>query len=276
MAKRFQDKVVIVTGSSNGIGRATAQKFAEEGAKVTITGRNSVTLKQTRDILIEAGSTEDCILEIIGDLVDMKVQEKLINDTVAKFGGIDVLINNAGGVAPDMTNTENFLNIECFDYVINLNTRAVVNLMNLAIPHLIRSKGEIINVSSIAAFDFAWTSVPYYAASKAALDQMTRAYAVRYIQDDVRVNSVNPGAVLTAIMEKQGIDASEMFEAIKEDRTKIPVGRIGQPKDIAETIAFLADRKTSGFIVGQCLVVDGGTSICNTMSTEAIKTSDIK
>ncbi|CAI4223682.1 unnamed protein product [Auanema sp. JU1783] len=254
MGKRFQNKVVIITGSSSGIGRGTAQKFAEEGAKITITGRNSSALKQTKDLLVSSGTPEDFILEVIGDLTDEKIQEKVIADTVGKFGSINILVNNAGGLAPDRTNKEEYQrSMDVFDYVFKLNLRAAVNLMNLALPHLIKSKGEIINVSSIAALN-------------SAVNQITRAYAVQYIKDNVRLNCINPGIISTNILEKQG-KGEKAMEVYQDDRNKIPIGRVGQPKDIAEAIAFLADRTASEFIVGQSLVVDGGSSISNHIST---------
>lgn len=265
MVGRFQDKVVIVTGSSNGIGRATALLFAEEGAKVTITGRSDEALQATKKGMQSVGAKDADILAIVGDLIDESIQKKIVEDTVSRFGGIDILVNNAGGTAPSNTVEQGFeQTMEAYDYVMNLNTRVVLTLTKLALPHLIASKGEVVMVSSIAALPLAMPGFPYYGMSKAALDQLTKALAARYIADGVRVNSVNPGIISTTIMQKQGFpeDMTRKFEAaMASDQNMVPAGRVGVAREVAEAIAFLADRRISSFIVGHSLVIDGGSSI---------------
>uniref|UniRef100_A0A183FMD0 Dehydrogenase n=1 Tax=Heligmosomoides polygyrus TaxID=6339 RepID=A0A183FMD0_HELPZ len=248
-------KFKLLLGSSNGIGRATALLFAEEGAKVTITGRSDEALQATKKGMQSVGAKDADILAIVGDLIDESIQKKIVEDTVSRFGGIDILVNNAGGTAPSNTVEQGFeQTMEAYDYVMNLNTRVVLTLTKLALPHLIASKGEVVMMPGF----------PYYGMSKAALDQLTKALAARYIADGVRVNSVNPGIISTTIMQKQGFpeDMTRKFEAaMASDQNMVPAGRVGVAREVAEAIAFLADRRISSFIVGHSLVIDGGSSI---------------
>ncbi|CAD6191699.1 unnamed protein product [Caenorhabditis auriculariae] len=264
MTKRFENKVAIVTGSSNGIGRAVAVLFASEGAKVTIHGRNEESIKETQKELHDAGVKESDVLVVRGDIREEKVQKSLVEETVAKFGKINILVNNAGGL-PEMSPRHGFDQTnEEWDYTIDLNVKSVLNLTKLAISHLISAKGEIVNISSIASLPVSMASSPYYSAAKAALDQLTRALAARYIHNGVRVNSVNPGVVQTKIMAKQGISDelyNEINQKMLQNRHNIPAGIVGTPKNIADAVAFLADRDSSSYIVGHCLVIDGGTTL---------------
>ncbi|PAV82115.1 hypothetical protein WR25_12573 [Diploscapter pachys] len=264
MSGRFQDKVAIVTGSSNGIGRAIAILFAKEGAKVTIHGRVEKDLQETANQIVSAGILSENVVVVKGDLREDSVQKELLQKTLDTFGKLDILINNAGGVGPDMCGRKGFdMNMEDYDYLFDLNLRAVVTLTNICMPHLIKSKGEIIMNSSISALPLATTTLVYYAMTKSALDQYTRALAIQVIRDGVRVNSVNPGVVLTKIFEKQGGNAEKIATALAMDPLIVPAGYYATPQDIAEVVAFLADRKVSHYIVGHCLVVDGGNTLMN-------------
>ncbi|EYB85360.1 hypothetical protein Y032_0299g1771 [Ancylostoma ceylanicum] len=212
---RFRDKVVIITGSSNGIGRETAILFSSEGAKVTITGRNSQALEETKRLMIRAGACEDGILDIRGDLRDDAVKADLVQATVKKFGGIDILVNNAGGGAIDNSNEQGFeQGMDNYDYILDLNLRSVVVLCKLALPHLIERQGEIVMVSSICGLRQGCPALPYYSMSKGALDQLMRAMAVEYISKGVRVNSVNPGLITTTFMQKQGATLERQLEVV--------------------------------------------------------------
>ncbi|PIC25197.1 hypothetical protein B9Z55_018222 [Caenorhabditis nigoni] len=134
-----------------------------------------------------------------------------------------------------------------------------------AIPHLAKTRGEIVNVSSIVALGHEWQSRPYYSLAKAAVDQYTRAAAIDLIEEGIRVNTVNPGFVKTLFHEAEfgwtADQAQEFYDDIGSNKYAIPVGFIGRPEHIAKAIAFLADRNSSEFIVGQNLVVDGGTTL---------------
>ncbi|CAI2353654.1 unnamed protein product [Caenorhabditis sp. 36 PRJEB53466] len=190
---RFSGKVALVTGSSNGIGRATALIFAQEGAKVTITGRNAERLEETRKEILAAGIAESDVLAVVADLATEAGQDDLIGSTLKKFGRLDILVNNAGAAFNDAQGqTGVSQDVSVYDKIMQINLRSVVTLTQKAKPFLIEAKGEVINVSSIAAGPQAQPTFMYYAMSKASLDQFTRSAAIELIQHGVRVNSVSP------------------------------------------------------------------------------------
>uniref|UniRef100_A0A1I7UBC6 3-oxoacyl-[acyl-carrier-protein] reductase n=1 Tax=Caenorhabditis tropicalis TaxID=1561998 RepID=A0A1I7UBC6_9PELO len=262
---RFNGKVALVTGSSNGIGRATAILFAQEGAKVTITGRNSQRLEETKQEILKSGVPDSHVLAVVTDLTSEKGQDELIDSTIQKFGRLDILVNNAGTAVTDAQGRTGLdQDVSDFDKVMQINMRSVVTLTQKAKKYLIESKGEIVNVSSIAAGPQSQPEMMYYAMSKSALDQFTRSTAISLIQHGVRVNAVSPGCVVTGIGEAIGFPpgAFEKLAAFWESHKEcIPSGKTGQPIDIANVIAFLADRKLSSYIIGQSIVADGGSTL---------------
>ncbi|CAI5437936.1 unnamed protein product [Caenorhabditis angaria] len=268
---RFSNKVAIITGSSNGIGRATAIILAKDGAKVTITGRNAERLEETKQQIIEAGIDSKNINSIVGDLTSIEIQDKLINTTIQKFGQIDILINNAGAAIIDPTGSTGIdQNVSIYDKTFELNVRSIIELTQKAKAHLIASKGEIISVSSIASGPEAHSQFPYYSMSKAALDQFTRNIAIELVKSGVRVNCVNPGLVKTGIIQATGAPtevSDKLYEFLGSNPDCVPIGRVGQPEDIANLIAFLADRSASFYIIGQTIKADGGSSLMLAMNT---------
>ncbi|GMT32244.1 hypothetical protein PFISCL1PPCAC_23541, partial [Pristionchus fissidentatus] len=154
--------------------------------------------------------------------------------------------------------------LEIFDRTINVNLRSVLILSQLAVPHLEKTKGAIVNVSSITSLPIG-SSESYYAISKSALDQLTVQMASNLIQKGIRVNSVNPGLVLTDIMRKMGMgdEAEKALYSLGEHPAMIPLGRVGVPADIGKLILFLSDRSQSEFIIGQRIAIDGGTTLRN-------------
>ncbi|CAO4378070.1 unnamed protein product [Caenorhabditis nigoni] len=262
---RFSGKVALITGSSTGIGKATAILFAQEGAKVTITGRNTQRLEEMKQEILKAGIPEDHVLAITADLNTEEGQDELINETIEKFGKLDILINNAGALFHDAQGRNGIAqDISVYDRTMEINMRTVVTLTQKALKFLIEAKGEIVNVSSMAAGPQAQPSVTYYAMSKAALDQFTRSIAIDLIQHGVRVNSVSPGVVKTSFGLVEGMPAGlqdkliSFFESHKECQ---PSGKVGRPIDIAHIISFLADRKRSSYIIGRTIHADGGSSL---------------
>ncbi|KAF1752689.1 hypothetical protein GCK72_019244 [Caenorhabditis remanei] len=262
---RFNGKVALVTGSSNGIGRATAVLLAQEGAKVTITGRNSERLEETKQEILKSGIPADHVLAVVADLATEEGQDKLINSTIQKFGRLDILVNNAGTAFVDSQGRVGIdQDVSDYDKVMRINMRSVVTLTQKAKEHLVKAKGEIVNVSSVAAGPQAQPDMMYYAMSKAALDQFTRSTAVNLIQHGVRVNAVSPGGVTTGIGEAMGLPAGafeKMASFWESHKECLPSGKIGEPVDIANVIAFLADRKLSSYIIGQSIVADGGSTL---------------
>ncbi|PIO68893.1 hypothetical protein TELCIR_09305 [Teladorsagia circumcincta] len=205
------------------------------------------------------GVPEERVHVVLGDVTGDEVRKRIVESTVARWGHLDILVNNA---AASITNGKRGFEADDDAYVktMDVNLRSVIELVRIARPHLIRSKGEIVNVSSIAALNFGvsehsgftWAygnhfkvvqikHDPYYSISKAGLDQLTRALAIDLIEYEVRVNGV--------------------YKFYGSQRNAVPRGSNGNPQEIANVIAFLADRKMSSYIVGQMIVADGGTSL---------------
>ncbi|CAP26508.1 Protein CBG05820 [Caenorhabditis briggsae] len=263
---RFTDKVAIVTGSSNGIGRATAVLLASEGAKVTITGRDSERLEGTRQAILKAGVEESHLISVVADITSAHGQDLLISSTLEKFGKIDILINNAGANIPDAngkTRTEG--GIDTFLKMFQLNLQSVVEMTQKVRPHLAKTRGEIVNVSSIAAGPAAQPQGPYYSSAKAALDQYSRSAAIDLISEGIRINVVQPGFVETGFSTvARGLNAEEsasFYNSMGAQPHCIPAGFCAKPEHIASVIAFLADRKASEYIVGQTITADGGSTL---------------
>ncbi|GMR49889.1 hypothetical protein PMAYCL1PPCAC_20084, partial [Pristionchus mayeri] len=184
----FAGKVVIVTGSSNGIGRGTAVLFAKASAKVAITGRNANSLEETKQMCAQAGAKPEDLIELIGDITDDSFKERLISATVEKFGRLDVLVNNVGGATfANYGKPITEIPVAEFNETIHINLSSVLRLSQLAVPHLEKTKGAIVNVSG--AF-LKLSPMPYLAAAKAALDQITIQMAGSLIKKGIRVNSV--------------------------------------------------------------------------------------
>ncbi|EYC40808.1 hypothetical protein Y032_0596g444 [Ancylostoma ceylanicum] len=262
---RFDGKVVIVTGSSSGIGAGTAVLFAREGAKVTITGRKQDGLEATKRCIIDAGGKEDNLNVVIADVTDASGREKVVSSTVQKWGQIDILVNNAGGMLRDDKGCGGVTaSVDVLEKTMDLNVYSVVQMVQLARPYLAKTKGEVVNVSSIAGQPKGSPKFMYYAMAKAALDQMTRSLALELIPEGVRVNSVSPGAVVTRFCQSSGLsdaEAAKFYERFASSPDSLPIREIGQPEDIANIIAFLADRRVSRYIIGQTIVADGGSML---------------
>ncbi|KAK6025006.1 oxidoreductase, short chain dehydrogenase/reductase family protein [Ostertagia ostertagi] len=273
---QFDNRAVIVTGSSNGIGRATAVLFAKEGAMVTICGRDEKTLNETKSMVLAVnGSDEKKVFLARGDVCKEEVMMEIVDGTVKAFGRLDVLVNNAGGTNSDYEKPGPEGDISNFEHTLNLNTKSILRLCQLAFPHLAENKGEVVNVSSIAGQPNG-ASIPsaFYSIAKAAQDQLTRNLAIYYIQKGVRVNGVSPGIVSTNIAQRQGIPAEIVRKAEKEiasSHSRVPCGRPGTPDEIAEAILFLADRQKSSYIVGHQLVIDGGSSLQMAVIADGMK-----
>lgn len=271
MSKRFEGKVVIVTGSSQGIGRATAVLFAREGAKVTITGRDEASLEESKKAVLAVTNSENNVNVVVSDITTSSGVDQLVNSTIEKFGKIDVLINNAGAAFTDENGKVGVeVGLESYQKTFDINVKSVIDLIQKCRSHLIASKGEVVNVSSIAGGPHANTNFAYYCMSKSALDSMTRCFAIDLINHGVRVNSVSPGIVATHFLNALGIPdegVKKCYKYYTEHRDIIPSGGPGKPEEIAQVIGFLADRNMSSYIVGQSIIADGGTSLIMGMNT---------
>lgn len=181
----FENKVVLITGASSGIGEATSKYFANLGASLVLTGRKSEQLERV------GNECKGNPLLLIADVTKVEDNQRVIDETIAKYGKLDVLVNNAGILANgSIENTS----LQQYDEIMNTNVRAVYHLTMLAVPHLIKSKGNIVNVSSVAG-NRSFPGILAYGMSKAAIDQFTRCTALELAPKQVRVNAVNPGMI---------------------------------------------------------------------------------
>ncbi|MCK4890358.1 MAG: glucose 1-dehydrogenase [Candidatus Aminicenantes bacterium] len=252
MFEELKGKVVVITGATSGIGYASAKKFAELGAKIFITGRNEEVLKELNDEL--NSKTESGFIS--GDLSDQKFREILIENTINKFSGLDVLVNSAGIIGSgSIENTP----MEEYDRMMDINLRSIFHLTQISIPHLEKTEGNIVNVSSITGLR-AFPGVISYCISKAGLDQLTRSAALELAPKKIRVNAINPGVVETKLHLNSGMD-SDKYEDFKEHgKDTHPIGRIGNPEEVAELIVFLASENAS-WITGVTYSIDGGRQL---------------
>uniref|UniRef100_A0A2A4JIX4 Ketoreductase domain-containing protein n=1 Tax=Heliothis virescens TaxID=7102 RepID=A0A2A4JIX4_HELVI len=244
----FQNKVVLVTGSSSGIGAAIAIKFAEEGAKVAIVGRNQ---EKLNNVAKKCGKP----LVLVADVTKEEDAKRIVDETVKVFGKLDVLVNNAGIGGSSSIKADNA--IETFDKVMNTNLRAPVYLTHLAVPHLVKTKGNIINISSVAAMKILSADLFAYSTSKAALDHFSRAVALELAPSGVRVNTVNPGPVKTDIIENMGASEKAQEAAYKHMEDMTALKRVSDPEEIGDLVLFLASDKAKA-ITGSSYVSDNG------------------
>ncbi|TKR82303.1 hypothetical protein L596_016045 [Steinernema carpocapsae] len=250
---RFAGKVAIVTGSSGGIGQATAVLLASEGASVTIHGRSEEGLKKTEKLILEKGILAERILAVKGEIQDEKTVKNLVEKTLQKFGKIDVVVNNAGlAVRGDLEG----LSMENYEYLHDVNVKSILRLNQLAETHLEASKGNIVNVSSMASY-LPSPFVLYYAMSKASLDHYMRGRTHELAKKGVRINNVNPGLIKTNAFASSGMSAEEVREFFASYEKKIPLARAGAPEEAAKVIGFLASDDAS-YVTGVTLPTDGG------------------
>lgn len=247
----FSGKVVLITGSSSGIGAGAAIHFVKLGASVTITGRNIEKLNKVAKQCEEISKNQPLV--VCGDLSDKEFLQTLLEETIKHYKKLDVLVNNAGvGGFGGIQNTSK----EQYQRTLNVNLHAVYYLTMLAVPYLIETKGTIVNVSSTAGL----RAIPQalaYCMSKAGLDQFTRCVALELASKQVRVNGINPGPVYTDICQNSGMTDEETDQLYELLKNAVPLKRIGTVEEIAKTIAFLAGEKSS-FITGLTLPVDAG------------------
>lgn len=247
----FHSKIVLITGASSGIGAATAVHFARLGAKLALTGRNAANLRDVADRCEKSSELKPLV--VTGDLTDEKDTANVLDATVAHYGRLDVLVNNAGILETGSIETTS---LDQYDRVMNANVRSVYHLTMLAVPHLVASKGNVVNVSSVNGVR-SFPNVLAYCMSKAAVDQFTRCVALELAAKGVRVNSVNPGVVVTNLLTRQGMSQEDYARFLDKTKVTHALGRPGTAEEVAKAIAFLASDDAS-FSTGDSLLVDGG------------------
>lgn len=253
----FVNKVVIITGASSGIGAGTAENFAQLGAWLVLVGRNTGNLEATAAKCVPTHGAP-APLAIVADVTEEADAARIVEETIARHKRIDVLVNSAGIIARGTIETSTLAD---FDQVMRVNVRSIFHLTQLAVPHLIAAKGSIVNVSSVNGMR-SFPGVLAYNMSKSALDQFTECVALELAAKGVRVNSVNPGVIVTDIHKRGGLDDEAYAKFLEHSRTTHALGRPGDVTEVAEAIAFLASERAS-FITGALLPVDGGRhSMC--------------
>lgn len=243
-------KRVLITGSSTGIGAAVARGFARHGARVAVHGNASFSAAESvvADIQVSAG---EAVL-LSGDVTRPGVIERLLEETADAFGGIDVLINNAGGLVRRQPVAE--ADLATLDEVLALNVHHVVAGCRAVLPYFQRQgHGNIITTGSIAARNGGGAGGGLYAGAKAFVQNLTRNLAREYAAANVRVNAVAPGTIMTPFHERYSTP-----EKLESTRQGIPLQRLGTPEDCVGAYLFLASEALSGYITGQVIEVNGG------------------
>ena len=242
---RLENKVAIITGGANGIGLAACERFAEEGAQVIMADFDEVAGKE-QEAVLRSKELDVTFLQL--DVVDRQSVSNLVEQTIKKYGKIDVLINNAG-ITQDATLLK--MEPEQFQNVLNVNLIGVFNCTQTVVPYMLENgSGKVINTSSVSGVygNFGQTN---YAATKAAVVGMTKTWAKELGRKGINVNAVAPGFTVTAMVEKRPDKVIDQMKSI------VSLQRLGKPRDIANAYLFLASDE-SDYVHGHVLHVDGG------------------
>ena len=259
---KLEHRVAIVTGGGTGIGRATALLFAEQGANVAVVGRREGRLLETVNDIKERGGSAH---QIPGDISEVSETERIVKEAVERFGCLDILVNNAG-VYRGSRITE--ITEADYDYIMDINLKGTFFMCKHAVSEMRkRGRGAIINVGSalgIRGWKDASTSV--YSASKGGVAMLTKALALELAKDQIRVNCVCPGIVETEVLETLGIPKHEVPERLKQWNSFHPLGRNGQPEEVAKAVLYFASDDSS-WATGSVLNLDGGVTAAQVIHT---------
>jgi NAD(P)-dependent dehydrogenase (short-subunit alcohol dehydrogenase family) len=246
----FSSKTALVTGGAMGIGGAVARLLASRGANILIADKSEeYGLKNVSDIKSSGGSAEF----FHADVSNVNECSEAVSRAVDLFGRLDIVSNNAG---IQRYGTVESTPVEEWDEVMNVNLKSVFYICKFSIPHLKKTKGSIVNMTSVQAFA-TQRNVAAYTTSKHALIGLTRSIAIDYSRDGIRVNCVAPGTVDTPMMKYAASLDPDPESVYETCRNMHPLGRIATPEEVAEVVAFLASEKAS-FVTGACYSVDGG------------------
>ncbi len=246
----LRERIIIVTGASSGIGRAAALKFAGLRASLVLVGREQGALEALKSEIVASGAAA---VSCVADVTDDDAPGRIVRAAVEAFGGIDVVVNAAGVIA---TGTLESTDDAAWDLMMAINLRGPFRLMREAAPYLKARKGAVVNVSSVNGLR-SFAGVLAYCVSKSGMDQLTRCAALEMAPFGVRVNAVNPGVTVTNLHRRGGMDP-ERYDAFLHRSTEThPLGRPGQPEEVADLIVFLAS-DASSWMTGETIPIDGG------------------
>jgi NAD(P)-dependent dehydrogenase (short-subunit alcohol dehydrogenase family) len=248
---RLAGKVAIVTGGNAGIGEAIAQTFVREGAAVVITGRRQDELDR---VVHEITRRNGKVIAVAGSVTDDRHVRAVVNEAIQRFGSLDILINNAG--VGEFGRRLHELDDETWARVLDVNLTGVFRMTRAAVPEMLkRGRGSIVNISSIASL----VGIPYlpaYAASKGALDALTRAIAIDYARDGLRCNVVNPGLIATPMAAPLMANPEQLNPILDH----YPIRRPGKPEEVADMVLYLASDEAM-WVTGGTFTIDGGMTV---------------
>ncbi len=251
---RFAGRAALVTGASSGIGRACALALGREGARVVAAGRRRPRLDETVAAVGAAGGEA---VAVSGDVRDEAVCARWVETARERFGGLDLLVNAAGVIGAatlaDTTTAE-------WDRVMDSNLRSIFLLTRAAAPELIRRRGAVVNLSSVAGLR-PYAGIFAYCVSKAGTDQLTRCAALELAPHGVRVNAVNPGVVVTELHTVTNA-VPDYAGFLERSKTTHPIGRVGQPEEVSALVLFLLSDE-AGWITGATMSIDGGRALAS-------------
>ncbi|MEQ8765915.1 MAG: SDR family oxidoreductase [Planctomycetota bacterium] len=245
--RELAGRVALVTGASSGIGRATAKLFSARGARVVLTGRDQARLEAIRS---ELGSDS---IALAADIADASAVAPLVSAASEQWGRLDVVVHAAGILRGGTLEATSLMD---WDDHFAINVRSGFLLMQASLPVLKVTSGNIVLVSSVTG-SRSFPGVLAYCTSKAAVDQLTRCAALELAPQGVRVNAVSPGVVKTGLHRNGGMEEAAYAKFLEHSRSTHPLGRVGEPEEVAEAIAFLASDRAS-WITGVTLPIDGG------------------
>lgn len=259
---KLLNKVALITGAGNGIGAATAKLFTRLGATISLMDVDKNGLKAVVDECEKVNVGQSKPLIFVGSVGDENLRKKYVTETVEAFKQLNILVNNAG--ITKLTRLSSPL--EDYDAIFDINVKAAVHMTQLAVPHLIKTKGSVVNLSSITSHRV-YDGRLFYAMSKAAIKHFSQYAAQELGQHHVRVNSISPGIVKTNIFLNYNVKENEMNQYIAECSKKHALQRCAEPSEIADLIAYLASDEST-FITGTDILIDGGCAVMPSVSAQ--------
>jgi len=250
LAADLRGKAVLITGASTGIGAAAALRFAKAGCRVAI--HYNASLNRAEEVAADVRFSGAEAFLVRGDFTSSSAAREVVETVAAHFGGLDILINNAGGLVNRVPIAD--IDDAFFDAVMDLNVRSLVAACSAAVPHMRkRGRGNIINVTSIAARHGGGAGAVMYAAAKGFVSTFTRGLAKEVVKDGIRVNAVSPGVITTPFHDRYS-----NAEQLKAMQAMVPMNRLGSADECAGTFVYLASDAMSGYVTGQVIEVNGG------------------